>query len=152
MIAENEQNRFAAGKGFGLVHGVAVTFLLVLDSETHPVGESAHFFGFPEQGRLFGEAFQIILVGTGKIPANEFVFARLDDDANFFNAGRIEFDEVVMKQCPRNAVEADNREEFFFYGVRRREVPGAQPSNRNDGLANGVAHNADRFQPAAPKL
>ena len=152
MIAEREQDWFATSKRFGLVNGVAVTFLLVLNSKADPVGEAPHLFGFPEQSRLFGEALQISLVGTGEIPTDEFVFAGLHDDANLFDTGRVEFEQMIMEQRPRNAVRTDDGKKFFFDGVRRREVPGAEAGNRDDGFANGAAHNADRFQPAAPKL
>ena len=134
------------------MHRVTVALLLVLDGETHAVGEPAHLFGFAEECRLFFKAPEILTIRSVQVPAHEFVFAGLDDDANLLDAGGVEFEEVVMKQGARNAVRADDREEFLFHGMGRREVPRAQPGNGDDGFANGAVHTVDRFQPAAPKL
>ena len=66
--------------------------------------------------------------------------------------GRVEFEQMVVKQRPRDAVRPDDREEFLFHRVRSREVPRAQSGNGNDGFADDAFHTFDRFQPAAPKL
>jgi hypothetical protein len=57
----------------------------------------------------------------------------LDDNANLFDAGRLQSEEMIVKQSPSDSVGPDDREQLLLHRVRCREVSGAEPGNRDDG-------------------
>src|ERR1035437_5628657 len=138
MVAETEQNHFARRKIFRLENRVAVAFLLVLHGEGNTFGEAAHLFGLAEQRGIFFQPLEIRIIRAAQIIAHHFIFAGLDDDADFFDASGFKFQQMIMKKCAGDAVGADDGEQFFFYRVRRGKMPRAKAGDGDDRFANNA--------------
>ena len=137
MVAEAEQHQFAAGKFFGLINRVAITLLLRLHGKGHASGKFSHLLRLAQQRGMLLQPFQVIAVRSAQVGAHHFVLAGLDDDADFLDACRVEFEQVIMEQRAGNSVGPDHRKHFLFHRVRRREMPCAKSGDRNDGFADG---------------
>ena len=139
MIAEAEQHHFTRRKVSRLENRVAVAFLLVLHGEGNALGKAAHLFRLAEQRGIFFEPLEVIVVRAAQITLHHFILARLGDDADFLDAGGFEFQQMIMKQRPGDAVRADDGEHFLLHRVRRGKVPRAEAGDGDDGFANGGA-------------
>src|ERR1035437_3878779 len=138
MVAEAEQNHFTRRKILRLENRVAVAFLLVLHGEGNTPGEAAHLFGLAEQRGIFFQPLEIRIIRAAQIIAHHFIFAGLDDDADFLDAGGFEFQQMIMKKCAGDAVCADDGKQFLFHRVRRGKMPRAKAGDGNDSFANQV--------------
>ena len=140
MVAEAEQDRFTGGEVLALVNGVAIALLFVLDGEGDAFGQRAHLPRLFQEVRIFGEPVQVALARTLEVVADGGVGAGLHDDADFLDARRHQFQQVVMDQGPRHAVLADDRKQLLLHGMGCREMTGAETGGGNNGFADGCTH------------
>ena len=136
MVAKAEQNHFAIRKRFRLKYRVTVALLFALHGESDALGKFFHLRRLVQQRGIFFKSLQIIGIWSAQIIFHGRVLAGLDDNANFFNARRIEFQQMIMKQRPRDTVRPHHGEQFLLHRVRRRKMPGAESGDGDDGFAN----------------
>ena len=130
---------------------MAVAFLLVLHGERNAFRKAAHLFRLAEQRGIFFQPLEIIVVRAAQIISHHFILAGLDDDADFLDARRFKFQQMIMKQCAGNSVHADDGKQFLFHRVRRGEMPRAESGDGDDSFANVHFQTSNRRQPFAPK-
>ena len=136
VIAQQQQKWIVADEPAGLIDGMSKTFWRVLLGKVESLAKSAKLFRLPDRPLFPGKAFGRLRVEPLEIITVEVLFARLRDDADFFDPRADRFLADDLNHRLGDSVAVDEGKHFFLHCRRSRVLTRPPTRGGDDGFAD----------------